>query len=209
VSRLARREPSFSRWLVVGLLALAGVLRLEQVAPRLVRPASWLEVDSLAAVVAPHLLALSVQLLLIPGLLLWFFEEERRNLARTARALEESEAHRRRSEHMEAVGRLAGGVAHDFNNLLTAITGHAELLLLRTGPGHPDREDLQPIARAAGRAADLVRELLTFSRRHPRHPRNFVLDDLLADLRKMVARLLGENVRLELALAASGAVVHA
>jgi signal transduction histidine kinase/CheY-like chemotaxis protein len=208
VVRLVRREPSASRAFVAALLSVAGVREFGHFAGLASNPVGSF-VDSLAGIVVPHHLALFLQLLLLSGLLLWFFEDERRNLARTALALKESEEQRRRSEHMEAVGRLAGGVAHDFNNLLTAITGHAELLLLRTGPGHPDREDLLPIARAAARAAELVRELLTFSRRQPLRPQNFVLDELLSDVRKMLARLLGENVRLELELEAPRAVVHA
>ncbi|NOT30449.1 MAG: response regulator, partial [Planctomycetes bacterium] len=208
VARLARGEPSFSRWLVAALLFVAGLMDLGQSARRLANPEGW-RVDSLATLVAPHLVALFLQLLLLSGLLLWFFQDERRALARTARALAKSEEHRRRSEHLEAVGRLAGGVAHDFNNLLTAITGHAELLLLRTGPDHPDREDLLPIARAAARATERVRELLTFARRQPLRAQNFVLDELLSELQRMLASLLGENVRLEFELGAARAVVHA
>ncbi len=208
VSALARREPSFSRWLVVGLLFLAGSGRLVQFAEQVAFPQGF-AFESLAGVIVTHSLGLFLQLLLLAGLLLWFFEDERGNLARAARALAESEEQRRRSEHMEAVGRLAGGVAHDFNNLLTAITGHAEILLARAGPAHPDREDLQPIARAAARAAELVRELLTFSRRQPLRPRNFVLDELLGDVRRTLERVLGENARFELQLGAPGAVLHA
>ena len=208
VSVVARREPALSRWLVVALLSVAGVARLIVFKDRVASPKGpW--ADSVADLIPPHLLTLFLLLTLPLALVLWFFEDERRNLVRTARALEESEEHRRRSEHMEAVGRLAGGVAHDFNNLLTAITGHAELLLLRAGPGHPDREDLLPIARAAARAAERVRELLTFSRRQPLRPRNLVLDELLGDIQKMLARLLGENVFLELQLGAPTTVVHA
>ncbi len=208
ISRLARRGPSLSRWVVVVLFLWAALAQLRQFAEHAAHPLG-IGLDSLATVLAPELLGIPQQLLLLAGLLLWFFEDERRNLARTAGALALSEERRRRSEHMESVGLRDGGVAHDCNNLLTAVTGHAEILLLRAPPGHPDREDLLPIARAATRAAELVRQLLTFSRRQPLHPRRFALDELLADRRRTFESLLGENVRLELVLGAPAAVLHA
>jgi len=197
-----------SRWFAAVLFGLLSANLLQRGGTQLVHPGGGF-VDPLRLLFLPSAVALVLQLLLVASLLLLFFEDERRALARTAELLATSEEQRRRSEHMEAVGRLAGGVAHDFNNLLTAITGHAELLLARTPDGHPDREDLLPIARAASRAAELVRGLLTFSRRLPTHPRPFVFDRLLAGLRKMLERLAGENVAFELDLGAPGAVLLA
>ena len=208
LARVARRERLLSRWVMVVLFVFAGAVKLQQFAMQAVY-IDGVPVDSLVGLVGPPALELFVSFLFLPGLAAWFLEDERRDLARATLALAESEEQRRRSERMDAVGRLAGGVAHDFNNLLTAIIGHAELLLLRAGVGHPDREDLVPIARAAARAADLVRELLTFSRRQPLHPRHFVLDELLGRIKKTIESLLGENARLELALHAPGAVLHA
>lgn len=213
VLRVARKEPSLARGLVAGLFALVGAVELGRFLERLTRDAEGF-LEPLSAFVLPHFLALFLQMLLLSGLLLWFFEDERKALARTARALEESEQHRRRAEHMEAVGRLAGGVAHDFNNLLTAVSGHAELLLERArqadaGPGEPQREDLEAIQRATGRAAELVRELLTFARRQPTHPRPFSLDRLLGDLHLILERLLGESVRLRIEPGAPGAFLFA
>jgi len=207
VGRAARREPAPARVSVAVLLALVGAVRVGAYV--------WLGPEDqragvdLITLLAPQVADLFLQLLLALGLLAWFFEDERRALARTLAALTESERQRQQGLHMEAVGRLAGGVAHDFNNLLTAICGHTEMLLQRKEQTHPDREDLLPIARASERAAELVRDLLTFSGRQPQRPRHFVLDEHLADLHRMLARLAGENVRLELLPGAPSAVLHA
>jgi signal transduction histidine kinase/ActR/RegA family two-component response regulator len=206
VARVSRRTSSSVSRLVVVVLVAVGLLRLWSLGWRLEHSGAFVDLSEL---IVPQLLDLLLQQILALGVVTWFFEEERANRARTARELQASEELRARSEHMEAVGRLAGGVAHDFNNLLTAITGHAELLLARSPPGHPDREDVVPIARAADRAAELVRELLAFSRRQPLRPRYFVLDELLTELRRMIARLIGESVHLELFLGAPDVVLHA
>jgi len=207
VVRVARRDGSLARWMTALFLAAIGAVQLVQFSVRAgAREGGALE---LSWVVLPEFALLFLQLMLVLALLTWFFEDQRRTLQRTANELSEKEEHLRRSEHLEAVGRLAGGVAHDFNNLLTAITGHAELLLARTPAQHPDREDLVPIARASARAAGLVRELLTFSRRQPVRPRHFALDRLLREMAHMLARLAGESVRVELALGAADAAVYA
>ena len=206
VGRLARRESSVSRWLTVLFFGLGGLAYLWHFASAV---SGSQELESLSDIMVPHFALLFLQLMLVLSLLMWFFEGERRSLLRTARELSEKEEHLRRSEHLEAVGRLAGGVAHDFNNLLTAITGHAELLLSRKPGGDADREDLVPIARASARAAGLVRELLTFSRRMPVRPRHFAPDRMLREMRHMLERLVGESVRLELALGAPEATLHA
>ena len=208
VGRAARQELALARWSVAALLALVGAVRVG--AYLAVGPAEQLAgVAHLSAVAVPRAADLFLQLLLALGLLFWFFEDERRMLKRMAAALTESERQRQQGLHMEAVGRLAGGVAHDFNNLLTAISGHTEMLLQSKDEGHPEREDLVPIARAAARAAELVRDLLTFSGRQAQRPRHFVLDEHLADLYRLLARLAGENVRLELLPGAPAAVLHA
>jgi PAS domain S-box-containing protein len=102
---------------------------------------------------------------------------------------------------MEAVGRLAGGVAHDFNNLLTVIQGNTELAKLDLTPTDPLIQYLDQVHTAASSAADLTRQLLAFSRRQMIEPRVLNLNDLIKTLRKMLARLIGEDVALETNLA--------
>src|SRR5207237_9532414 len=75
------------------------------------------------------------------------------------------------SQKMQAVGQLAGGVAHDFNNLLTAMIGFCDLLLMRFRPGDPSFADIIQVKQNANRAANLVRQLLAFSRRQTLAPR--------------------------------------
>jgi PAS domain S-box-containing protein len=95
---------------------------------------------------------------------------------------------------MEAVGRLAGGVAHDFNNLLTVITGYSELLLRKIGMESPMHGQLEEIRRAGERAASLTQQLLAFSRKQIIEPRVVRLDLLVADMRAMLSRLIGEDI---------------
>jgi len=105
------------------------------------------------------------------------------------------------SQKMEAVGRLAGGVAHDFNNQLTAIMGYAEVMRTAVVGNDPLRRDIQEILRAAGRAAELTRQLLAFSRRQVLRPRIVDLNLLVGEMRGMLQRLIGENIRLRTAFA--------
>jgi signal transduction histidine kinase/ActR/RegA family two-component response regulator len=101
---------------------------------------------------------------------------------------------------MEAVGRLAGGIAHDFNNLLTSILGNAELARLEAGSPGPLAQYLEEINEAAQSAASLTRQLLAFSRRQIIEPRVVDLNELVERLRRMLARLIGEDLELALAL---------
>ena len=105
------------------------------------------------------------------------------------------------AQKMEAVGRLAGGVAHDFNNLLTAILGSTDLLLDTLAPDHPGREEAAETRKAALRAADLTRQLLAFSRQQVLAPRVLDLNEVVADLDRMLQRLIGEDVELRTILA--------
>ncbi|MEI6559953.1 MAG: PAS domain S-box protein, partial [Rhodospirillaceae bacterium] len=86
------------------------------------------------------------------------------------------------SQKMQAVGQLAGGVAHDFNNLLTAMIGFCDLLLLRHKPGDQSFADIMQIKQNANRAANLVRQLLAFSRQQTLQPRVLDVSDVLAEL---------------------------
>lgn len=102
------------------------------------------------------------------------------------------------SQKMQAVGQLAGGVAHDFNNLLTAMIGFCDLLLMRHQAGDPSFADIMQIKQNANRAANLVRQLLAFSRRQTLQPKTIDLTDVLAELSNLIRRLIGENIRMDM-----------
>ncbi|HYM71508.1 MAG TPA: PAS domain-containing protein [Stellaceae bacterium] len=101
------------------------------------------------------------------------------------------------SQKMQAVGQLAGGVAHDFNNLLTAMIGFCDLLLMRFRPGDPSFADIMQIKQNANRAANLVRQLLAFSRQQTLQPRILDITDVLVELSHLLRRLIGENIELK------------
>jgi nitrogen-specific signal transduction histidine kinase/CheY-like chemotaxis protein len=100
------------------------------------------------------------------------------------------------AQKMEAVGRLAGGVAHDFNNLLTAILCYCDLVLAETSPGDQSREDIEEIQKAGNRAARLTSQLLAFSRKQIIEPTLLDLNDIVSDLREMLGRIIGEDVKI-------------
>lgn len=125
---------------------------------------------------------------------------ERKHAEETLRESEEklrlSEEQLRMSQKLEAVGQLAGGVAHDFNNLLTVITGYSDLVLARLDESDDNRTKIEEVKRAALRASSLTRQLLAFSRKQVLQPKLFNLNDLVADMSKMLQRLIGENIEM-------------
>jgi PAS domain S-box-containing protein len=113
------------------------------------------------------------------------------------------------AQKLDALGSLAGGVAHDFNNLLTAIIGYADILRDDLGADSRHTDDLNEIIKASDRATALTRQLLAFSRRQPFDPKPMRLDDRVADMEKMLRRLLGPPVRLVTATDADLAAISA
>jgi len=110
--------------------------------------------------------------------------------------LKKMEAQLAQAQKMESVGRLAGGVAHDFNNMLGVILGRAELCLKKTAPTDPVHKDLEQILNAAGRSADITRQLLAFARKQTIAPKVIDLNDTVDTMLQMLGRLIGEDIDL-------------
>ena len=110
---------------------------------------------------------------------------------------------------MESLGQLAGGIAHDFNNILTVIQGHTSLLGMTGKLSDDAKESTQQIALAAERAANLTRQLLTFSRRQIIQPKNLDLNEVVSNMTKMLRRLLGEDITLQVNYTPALPLVHA
>jgi nitrogen-specific signal transduction histidine kinase/ActR/RegA family two-component response regulator len=106
------------------------------------------------------------------------------------------EAQLRQAQKMESIGQLAGGVAHDFNNILTVIQGHASLLMAGPNLEPSQLSALQQVSAAAERAANLTRQLLTFSRKQMMRLRPFDLNETVVNASRMLERILGEDVSL-------------
>ena len=118
------------------------------------------------------------------------------------------EAGLRQAQKMEAFGQLAGGVAHDFNNILTVISGYGSMLELQPLPPSA-RRAVANISEAAERAANLTRQLLTFSRRRPVEFRALSLDSIVTGTSQMLRRLIGEHISVEYRFSAGEALVRA
>jgi PAS domain S-box-containing protein len=103
----------------------------------------------------------------------------------------------RQAQKMEAVGRLAGGIAHDFNNLLMVIQGYSDLLVERLPDGDPLRRNAEQIQMASQRASSLTRQLLAFSRKQMLAPKILNVQSVVAEMEKILRRLIGEDVQLE------------
>jgi PAS domain S-box-containing protein len=120
----------------------------------------------------------------------------------------ELEERLRQSQKLEAIGRLAGGVAHDLNNALTAIAGYTELALEALVADHPARPDVLEIRRATERAESVTRQLLAFSRKQMLEPREFQFADSVANLSRMLERLLGDNIELKTSIAPDVSTIY-
>lgn len=138
-----------------------------------------------------------------------FLDEERAMLEAVAAHLgrfvsvQRTAARLRQSERLSAVGELTGGIAHDFNNLLTVILGTAEDLLESMPEAEGRREQLAMIRNAAERGAELTHHLIAFARRQSLAPRPTPVASILAGMRPLLERTLGDDIRIELAVGAS------
>jgi signal transduction histidine kinase len=137
------------------------------------------------------------------------FDGMRGTLQRNETQREQLEGQLRQAQKMEALGRLAGGVAHDFNNLLTVIRGHSELLLDRLQPGEALYHNSQQIRKTADRAASLTRQMLAFSRMQVLQPKVLDVNELIAEMGKLLRRLIREDIEFSLRLGDSLARVKA
>jgi PAS domain S-box-containing protein len=117
-------------------------------------------------------------------------------LKQAEEALRKTQAQLLQAQKMESIGRLAGGIAHDFNNLLTAIIGSSELIILNLGEENSLYGYASEIKNAALRAASLTRQLLAFSRQQVLQPKVCNLNKIVADVDKLLHRLIGEDIEL-------------
>lgn len=135
----------------------------------------------------------------------------RRALRESAERAERRKLHEQflQAQKMESIGQLAGGVAHDFNNLLTVIQGHASIMRAKGGLSDEVKGSVNQILLAAERATTLTRQLLTFSRKQAAQPRVLDLNDIVANLTKMLKHILREDVSLHVNYGASAFLVRA
>ncbi len=110
---------------------------------------------------------------------------------------------------MEAIGRLAGGVAHDFNNLLAVINGRTDLLLEATVENYLLHQELEEIKKTSQRASSLTKQLLAFSRKQVLQPKVLDLNFLVANMNKLLRRIIGEDVELVTTLGSEPSIVEA
>jgi len=123
------------------------------------------------------------------GVILHFFDSSQQKVLAVQLA---------QSQKMQAMGQLAGGIAHDFNNLLTAIIGFCDLLLLRHSPGDQSFTDIMQIKQNSNRAANLVRQLLAFSKQQTLQPQMLNVSEILTEVSVLLQRLVGVNVDLNI-----------
>ena len=122
------------------------------------------------------------------------------DLKRTEQEKEQLQSQLQQAQKMEAVGTLAGGIAHDFNNLLQAINGYTQLMLIDKSENDPDYPNLEAVLRAGGRARDLVRQLLFFSRKVETKKTSVELNQEVRQAHRMLRRAIPKMVDIELHL---------
>ncbi|HZR63902.1 MAG TPA: response regulator [Terriglobales bacterium] len=113
------------------------------------------------------------------------------------------------SQRMEAIGRLAGGVAHDFNNLLTVILGCCDVMADQIPADESAAQKLEMVTKAANSAADLTRQLLAFGRKQVLQPRVIEPREILNGIKKILTRLIGENIRVKFSVGSAVGCVNA
>ena len=129
---------------------------------------------------------------------------ERRRAETTRRTLEAELFH---AQKLEAIGTLAGGIAHDFNNILTAIVGNAEMAQLGLAPGAAARQDIAEVLRAARRARDLVRQILTFSRKQNAERCPVRVAEVIEDVMRLIRATIPSTIELRSAIADADATI--
>jgi PAS domain S-box-containing protein len=128
---------------------------------------------------------------------------------RAEAALQRTERQLRQAQKMDAVGHLAGGIAHDFNNLLSVIIGYCDMIRSSLPPGDPLRPDIEEIRKAGGRASELTRQLLAFSRQQILQPCVLDLNGVVLEMNRMFRRLLGEDIEISVLTASTLGRIHA
>ena len=145
------------------------------------------------------------------GLLYWSYTGELAEHRRADARDREAQEQLRHCQKIEAFGQLAAGVAHEFNNLLVGIVGNAEILLTAAASHIPDQlqTPLRNIHKSGNRAAELTRQLLSFSRKKTSNPEPFDANRMITDGESMLQRLSGQDVTLKLDLDSRRCVVDA
>ena len=126
---------------------------------------------------------------------------------KTEEAKQELEFRLLQTQKMEAIGTLAGGIAHDFNNILSAIIGFTEMSLMDVAPDSGLTENLQKVLQAGGRARDLVKQILTFSRQSQMDPKPIQLQPIIKEALKLLRASLPTSLKMDAIIAPAGTVM--
>lgn len=134
---------------------------------------------------------------------IWGIQRDITDIKLAKKSYIESEEQLRRSQKVEAIGRLAGGIAHDFNNFLAVIMLHVDMLHLQLPQNSPLRFRLEEIKSVTNNAAATVRQLLAFGRKQTMQPQPIILNRLVREFIKILRPLIGEDIEVELNLDAN------